>query len=880
MAANLMDKSLYQLPQGIADTEIPEAELIVTIEGEEPVEEPEAEEKDFYANLAVDMHAGDLTLLGNELIAQIKDDVNARRDWEEMYKEGVKLLGLKIEQRTEPWQGACGVFHPMITEVVIRFQADTIMETFPARGPVKTQIIGKETPENKEAAQRVEDDMNWQITENMVEFRPEHERMLWNLPGTGSAFKKVYWDEALKRQTSVFVPAEDIIIPYGFTDMFSCPRVVHRMRKTLDEVKRLQACGFWNPEVSVQEAPAVQQDNIQRKKDQETGFQPINDRRPTIFEACVQLELPVDEGAREPGEMLPYIVTVVDMTGDILSIRRNWREEDETHQKRQHFVHYQYIPGYGAYGFGLFHLIGGFAKSATSILRQLVDAGSLSNLPGGLKTRGLRIKGDDTPIGPGEFRDVDIGSGAIKDNIMALPYKEPSQVLAGLLEKIVEEGRRFAATADIKISEMSNQAPVGTTLALLERTLKVMSAVQARVHYSLKQELRLIADLIKENAESPPDDVYTYDVEAPQGRRAKLSDYSRVEIIPVSDPNASTMSQRVVQWQAVQQLSQSAPDIYDLPELHREMLTVFGVKNVNKLIPTAADIKLTDPVQENQNILAGKPVKAFAFQDHESHIAVHMAAMTDPLIAQLIGQNPRAQQIMAAASAHIAEHVGFAYRVKMQTMLGMPLPPEGQTLDAQSEQALSKALAQVAPQILSQSKQIVAQQQAQQNAQDPVLQLQLQEQQTKAAEVQRKAARDAEDVRLKEEELKIKAQQAGVDPATVATDNLIKTSKAQSEIALNEQRAQEQMRLEQERAQAAQHTERVRTAADLAGKGTAQETQQQVQRSSTQMAQERHQQQLAQQREAHALAMQQKREAHKEALKARLATLRKHTGGE
>jgi hypothetical protein len=769
-----IDKALYQAPEGIEaaaqeeqplEIEIvdPEAVKITAGPVEIEIEPGKPTPEDFNANLAEFMDERDLEGLASDLSDDIQNDLNSRKDWEKMLKDGIQLLGLKYEDRTEPWPGACGVFHPMITEAVVRFQSDTIMETFPAAGPVKTKIVGKQTREKDEAARRVADDLNWQLTENMVEFRPEHERMLWNLPGAGSAFKKVYRDPALQRQTSVFVPAEDVILPYGASDLVTCHRVTHRMRYNKQLIDRMQYDGLWR-DVDVGDPPRVS-DELQKRKDEETGFSSLNDTRYIIYEAAVDLDLKGFEDRDKDGELtgvaLPYIVTMVYGTNLILAVRRNWREEDKTRQKRLHYVHYQYIPGYGAYGFGLFHLIGGFAKSATSIMRQLVDAGTLSNLPGGLKSRGLRIKGDDTPIAPGEFRDVDVGSGAIRDNILPLPYKEPSMVLSGLLDKIVDEGRRFAATSDMKIADMSNQAPVGSTLAILERSLKVMSAVQARVHFSFKQELKLIAELVREDV--PDGEEYPYDVDAPNGRRAKYSDYRHVEIIPVSDPNAATISQRVVQYQAVLQLAQTAPQIYDMPELHRQMLHVIGIKNIDKLVPTAEDMKPKDPVQENQDVLAGKPLKAFAYQDHEAHITVHRMAAQDPLIQQLVGQNPQAQTIMAALQAHIAEHVGFAYRNRISTALGAPLPDSTEGLDSEMEYQISQLLAQAAPQVLTQSQVMVAQQQAQQNAQDPVLQIQMQELQIKAKEVEIKekammadAAAKADEIRLKEQELAAK----------------------------------------------------------------------------------------------------------------------------
>jgi len=647
----------------------------------------------------------------------------------------LKLLGLQMEERTEPWNGASGVFHPMITEAVVRFQAETITETFPAQGPVRTKIIGKETPEKKEAAARVQDDMNYQLTEKMVEFRPEHERMLWSLPATGSAFKKVYYDPNLGRQVSIFIPAEDIILPYGTTEMDTCYRITHVMRKTKNEILKLQQAGFYR-DVELSE-PDKSTTDIQKAKDKETGFSDLNDDRYTLYECHVDLDLKGfedEEDGEQTGIMLPYVVTLIKGTNDVLAIRRNWEEDDPLKLKRQHFVHYQYIPGFGAYGFGLFHLIGGFAKSATSLMRQLIDAGTLANLPGGLKTRGLRIKGDDTPIAPGEFRDVDVGSGTIRDNILPLPYKEPSQTLYTLLQNIVEEGRRFAATADMKVSDMSGNAPVGTTLALLERQLKVMTAVQARVHFALKQELGLLKNIIRDYSDTD----YLYEPEGTKGPRAKQADYQHVDVIPVSDPNAATMSQRVVQYQAVIQMAQMAPDIYDLPQLHRRMLEVLGIKNADKLVPLEEDQKPTDPVSENQNVLKGKPLKAFMYQDHQSHIQVHMMLLQDPLIQQFIGQNPRAPAIQAALTAHVAEHVGYMMRQKIEQQLGMPLPPEDEKLPPNVEIALSAMMAQAAQQVLMQDQAKAAQMQAQQQAQDPVVQMQLQELQIKQGELELK----------------------------------------------------------------------------------------------------------------------------------------------
>ncbi len=761
-----IEKSLYAAPEGLAALENQEPDIEIEIEDPEAVKiemdgleiEMRQDEgaEDFDENLADILPEGVIQSIAGDLAEDISNDLASRKDWEQMYKDGITLLGLKFEERTEPWDGACGVFHPMITEAVVRFQSDTIMETFPAKGPVRTQIVGKETPEKKEAAGRVEEDMNYQLTEKMPEYRPEHEKMLWNLPSAGSAFKKVYYDPSLERQVSIFIPAEDVILPYGVSEINTCHRITHVMRKNKNDLLKLMNAGFYR-DVELGE-PSRFTSDIQERKDKETGFSASYDDRFEIYESHVDLDIPGYEDKDKDGEptgiALPYVVTMIRGTDEVLAIRRNWKEEDPLKLKRHHFVHYQYIPGYGAYGFGLFHLIGGYAKSATSIMRQLVDAGTLSNLPGGLKARGLRIKGDDTPISPGEFRDVDLGSGNIRDNILPLPYKEPSMVLSGLMDKIVEEGRRFAATSDMKVADMSNQAPVGTTLAILERTLKVMSAVQARVHYSMKQELQLLAAIIRDYT----DDEYTYEPE--EGTpRAKKADYSNVEVLPVSDPNAATLSQRVVQYQAVIQLAQMAPQIYNLPVLHRQMLEVLGIKHASKLVPLEEDQKPKDPVSENQDVLRGKPLKAFAYQDHEAHIKVHQMAMQDPIVQQLIGQNPMAQVIQSAMQAHIAEHVGYAYRNKIELALGVALPSSDDELPDELEKEISRLMAEAAPQVLAESQAMAAQQQAQQNAQDPVLQMQMQELQLKAQELQLKAQKMQIDGAAKMDELGMKKQE-------------------------------------------------------------------------------------------------------------------------
>ena len=771
MATNI-DKALYQQPMGMdelaqddspIEIEIVDPESVkIGIDGMEIEIEPgEPSDEDFDANLAEYIDERVLETMASDLAGDIDQDKNSRKDWEKAYTEGIKLLGLQIEERTEPWNGASGVFHPMITEAVVRYQSETITETFPAQGPVRTKILGKETPQKQEAAVRVEADMNYQLTEKMVEFRPEHERMLWSLPATGSAFKKVYYDPSLGRQVSIFIPAEDMILPYGTSDIQTCYRVTHVMRKTKNEILKLQQAGFYR-EIELGE-PDKSLGDIQKAKDKETGFSDLNDDRFTLLECHVDLDIKgyedVDEDDEPTGIALPYVVTIVRGTNDVLSVRRNWNEDDELKLKRQHFVHYQYIPGFGAYGFGLFHLIGGFAKSATSIMRQLIDAGTLSNLPGGLKSRGLRIKGDDTPIAPGEFRDVDIGSGTIRDSILPLPYKEPSSVLAALLDKIVDEGRRFAASADMKVSDMSAQAPVGTTLALLERQLKVMTAVQARVHYALKQELQLLRNIIRDYT----DDAYTYEPEGDDGPRAKKADYALVAVIPVSDPNAATMSQRVVQYQAVIQMAQMAPDIYDLPQLHRNMLEVLGIKNADKLVPLPDDQKPKDPVTENMSVLKSEPIKAFPEQDHTAHIAVHTSIMQDPTVMQLIGQNPKAPQIQAALTAHIAEHVGFQYKMQLEQQLGMTIPREDEMVPTAVANAMAGMMAQAAQQMMQQNQAQAQQQQAQQQAQDPLIQMQQQELQLKQAEMQVKQQEVQANIQLGQQRLQLEAQKAQQD---------------------------------------------------------------------------------------------------------------------
>jgi hypothetical protein len=742
--------------------------------------------------------------LASELLEDYENDVNSRKEWLTTYVNGLKLLGLNYEERSEPWQGACGVTHPLLMESAVKFQSETIMETFPAAGPVKTVILGKETVEKNEASVRVASDMNYELTEVMREYRPEHERLLLSLCLSGNAFKKIYFDPSMDRQTAVYIPAEDIIVSYGTSNLESAERVTHRMRKTQNELRRLQVAGFYR-DVELGE-PTVIMDEVEKQKAKDQGFAASIDNRFQFLEMHVDIDLDgyadEDEDGNATGIALPYVVTIEKGTGTVMAVRRNWLEDDKLKARRQHFVHYGYIPGFGFYYFGLIHLIGGHARAATSLIRQLVDAGTLSNLPGGLKARGLRIKGDDTPISPGEFRDVDLPSGAIRDNILPLPYKEPSQVLAALMDKIVADGQRFAATGDLKVSDMSSQSPVGTTLAILERMLKVMSAVQARIHYSMKQEFKLLAAIIRDNT---PDE-YDYEPET-GGRKAKRSDYDMVDIIPVSDPNASTMSQRVVQFQAVLQLSAGAPQIYDLPYLHRQMISTLGVKNADKIVPDKTDMKPVDPVSENMNIMNGKPVKAFLLQDHEAHLGVHMAAMRDPKIMQIMGQNPQAQAIQAAAMAHIMEHVAFQYRKEIEKQLGAALPPmqeegieaEDRTLPPEIEVQLSQLAAQAAAKLLQKNSAEAQQQEAQQQSQDPLVQMQQKELQIKESEVQRKAAKDQADNAIKQQELQLKGTEIQgrqqIDEAKLMVDS----QKHQTSLTHQQSTAQERARADMAR---------------------------------------------------------------------------------
>ena len=806
MATSSMDKGLYAAPMGIGMEEGPDMEI--EIEDPESVNiglgdieiqlKPEQETAEtFSANLAEYMDEGELGGLANDLIEDFDKDQMDRKDWIKTYVDGLKLLGLKYEERTEPWQGACGVFHPMLTESVVRFQSEAMMETFPAMGPVKTQIVGAVDLLKEEAAARVREDMNYQLTDVMVEYRPEHEKMLWNLPIAGSAFKKVYYDPSKGRQVAVFIPAEDIVVPYGASNLESAERVTHVMRKTENELIKLQEAGFYC-DTDLGE-PGYDLDDIEKQKAEETGMTATQDDRYRVLEMHVDLNLPgfehKDKKKRETGIALPYVVTLEKGSRTVLAIRRNWYEDDELHTKRQHFVHYQYIPGFGFYGYGLIHLIGGYAKSATMLIRQLVDAGTLSNLPGGLKSRGLRIKGDDTPIQPGEFRDVDVPSGSIRDNILPLPYKEPSQVLYALFQNIVEEGRAFASSGDMNVSDMSTNAPVGTTLALLERTLKVMTAVQSRLHYTMKQEFKLLKAII---ADYTPES-YDYDPED-ASRKAKKSDYDSTDVIPVSDPNAATMAQKIVQYQAAMQLAQSAPQLYDLPLLHRQMIEVLGIKNADKLVKTEEDMVPTDPVQENQNILTAKPVKAFVEQNHEAHITAHMAAIQNPQIQKLMQMNPQAQGIMASAMAHINEHIAFEYRKQVEMAIGMPLPDEEKNKHMPPELAdkIAMLVAQASQKLTQQAQQQAQQQAAQQQMQDPVVQMQMQE------------------LQIKQQELQLKQQKQQIEAATKADQLEIEKSRIDAQMRIAAMQVGAKAASDKDKLEKSQQSEGVRLGLDAA----------------------------------------------------------------
>ena len=815
-----IEKGLYAAPESIEeiDGELMEPELEIEVVNPEMVTLddgsveitiiPGGDEDDllgFDANLVEAMDEGELTELAGDLIGMVDADVEGRREWAETYVKGLDILGFKTEERTTPWEGACGVNSPLLAEAAIRFQAETMSETFPAAGPVRVKVLGAETKEKLEASERVKADMNYELTENMVEYRPEHERMLYSLGLAGSAFKKVYFDPNLGRQAAIYIPAEDVIVPYGASNIESAERVTHIMRKTENEVMKLQVSGFYSG-VELGEPEPFHSD-IEEKKAEEGGYDITDDDRYTIYE--IHADLLIEGIDDEDGIAKPYIVTIERGNQQILAIRRNWNETDPLTLKRQHFVHYVYVPGFGFYGLGLIHIVGGYARAGTSIIRQLVDAGTLSNLPGGLKSRGLRIKGDDSPIEPGEFKDVDVPSGSIRDNIMTLPYKEPSQTLLALLNQITTEGRRLGAISDMNISDMSANAPVGTTLALLERTLKPMAAVQARVHYAMKLEFKMLKAIMAEEATAE------YEYQPARGEvSARKSDYAMVDVIPVSDPNSSTMAQRVVQYQAVLQMAQSAPQIYNLPQLHRQMIEVLGVKNADKLVPTEDDVKPTDPVSENMNALTGTPIKAFLLQDHEAHIMAHQSFIKDPMIGQSIGQNPQANAIMAALQAHIAEHLGFRYRAQMEEKLGATLPPPNQELTVEDEVQLSRLISEGGKQLTAQHEQEAAQKQAQQKQQDPVVQMQQAELQIKQQEVQRKAQKDQADVQLKQAELRRKTQK---DQADVAIDQA-QIQLEEKELQLDTEKTVAKMAADRRRDAARLELDAVKTAADTANK--------------------------------------------------------------
>jgi hypothetical protein len=789
-----IEKGVYQAPEGLPEDMEVDAVVEMDVMTDKPIEveledgsieitfgeDTDTEAAPFDANLAEYLDEGQLRELSQDLLGDVEADISSRKEWADTFVKGLEVLGFKYEDRSMPWEDACGVYSTVLAEAAIRFQAESMSETFPSAGPVKTKIIGEVTQEKEDAALRVKADMNYELTEVMTEYRPEHERMLYTLGLAGSAFKKVYFDPNIGRQVAWFIPPEDVIVPYGASNIESAERVTHVMRKTKNDLKKLQAAGFY-ADVELGD-PTPYHTDIEEKKAEEGGYSLTDDDRYAIYEIHADL---IIEGAEDDDDIAkPYVVTIERGTGTVLAIRRNWDPEDPLSLKRQHFVHYVYVPGFGFYGLGLIHIVGGYARAGTSLIRQLVDAGTLSNLPGGLKSRGLRVKGDDTPIGPGEFRDVDVPSGSIRDNIMPLPYKEPSQTLLALLNQITEEGRRLGAISDMNISDMSANAPVGTTLALLERTLKPMAAVQSRVHYAMKQEFKLLRAIIAEYA--PEEYMYVPDRGEP---RAKRDDYAVVDVIPVSDPNSSTMAQRVVQYQAVLQMAQAAPQIYDLPQLHRQMIEVLGIKNADKLVPTQDDLKPTDPVSENMSALTGKPMKAFMYQDHEAHIATHQSFMQDPQVAAFIGQNPAAQQIFAALNAHIAEHIAFSYRKQIEDKLGVPLGKPNEEMPEKAEVLLSQVMAEASQQNTQAKQAQAAAQAAQQKAQDPIIQMQQQELQLKAAEQERKAKKDEADAYLAANKLQLEQEKANNTAVLEATRIASQTQQANAKTDLDEAKA-------------------------------------------------------------------------------------------
>lgn len=771
-----------------------------------------------------------LETLGKELIADFNNDDNSRKEWKDTLDKGMDLLGLKIAERTEPWDGACGVFHPMLAEAAVRFQSEMIMETFPPSGPVKTKILGKVTKDKEAAAGRVKEDMNHELVDKMTEYRPEHERLLWNLSLMGSAFKKIYFDPNLDRQTAVFTPAEDLVVPYGATDLQNAPRVTHVMRKTKNEIMKLQLSGFYRDDIVPPDPTTPATDNqLQTKKDKLAGTKPsIIDSRLVLLEMQVELTdiEPEDETTEVEGEIndrgqegvdiddiaLPYVVTIERSTGTIYSIYRNWNEDDAKKRKRDHFVHYIYIPGFGFYGFGLIHLIGGHAQSATALTRQLVDAGTLSNLPGGLKASGFRVKGEDVPIAPGEWRDVDLPGGKIQDNIFPMPYKEPSQVLNVLLDKIVADAKEMAATANLKIGDLNKETPVGTTLAILERTLKVMSAVAARVHAAMKEEFKLLKNIIKDLTSEQ----YEYEVDGEMGSGVKKSDYDAVEVIPVSDPNATTLAQRVVMYQTVLNLAQQKPELYNMPLLHQRMVAMMGIPDAEKLVPTDEDKTPMDPVSENMAIMTSKPIKAFLAQDHDAHLAVHVPMIQNPKFqAQLQQMGPLGQSVIAAANAHVMEHVAMQYRRNIEKIIGAPLPAPDEKLPQEVETSLSKLMAEAAGRLLGKDQMEMQQQQIQQQMQDPILQMQREEIGIKREEVERKKQKDVVDAELKEKELMLKAGDKQGEVQREFQKAQIEKQKGQDKIMMEREKHAMKMQQEKEKMVQQQHAQGFKMGVDM-----------------------------------------------------------------
>ena len=759
-------------------------------------------ESEFGSNLVDFIDESELDRIGSDLVSQFNMDRDSRKEWEETYTKGLDQLGLKIEERTQPWNGACGVFHPMLSEAVIRFQSQAIAEIFPAGGPVKTKIVGKITEDKEKQAQRVEDYMNYLLTHEMAEYRTETEKLLFSLPLAGSAFRKVYYDPNLGRPSGIFVPSEDVVVNYGASDLDTCDRATHVMRMSFNDIRKMQVNGFYR-DVEINNGSRTYSD-VQEKYDELTGEMQNDayDQRHTVLEMQVNLDLVgfEDEVNGMPtGIALPYVVTIDYPSGIILSIRRNYYEDDPQKKRRSHFVHYQYLPGIGFYGFGLIHMIGGLAKSATSLLRQLVDAGTLSNLPGGLKARGLRIKGDDTPIMPGEFRDVDVPGGAIKDNITFLPYKEPSGTLYSLLQNIVEEGRRFASISDMKVSDMNSQAPVGTTLALLERNMKVMTAVQARLHASMRKEFDILVTVIKDFGDP------SYPYETDEEEEIKATDFDkRVDVMPVSDPNAATMAQRIMQYQAAFQLSQSAPEMYDLKELHRQMLDVLGIQDVDDIVPDDDDIPPVDPVSAVQNIINSKPVKAFDFQDHDAHIQTVASAQDNPEIQRLVGQSPNAPAILAAGSAYILDHLTMKYRDEVEKEMGIELPPMGEPLPADIEKRISELVAEASARVSQTAMMKAEQERINQQMQDPLILAKQRELDIKQAEVQRKSLGDQARFTLASQK---QEEQIEIEKEKIAAEKEIAGAKIGQKIASD--------LLDNERASTKQAVEDFKTGVDM-----------------------------------------------------------------